>query len=589
MKFIELSRFLERIEKTTLRNEIMEILAELFAKSSDEEIDQIVYLSLGRLRPKFDRMEFNLAEKMMIRAVARMAKISNEEVTKVYKEMGDLGEVVKGFRVLKSRIKGSELSVIEVYEKLLEIAKEEGQGSQERKVSKLSKLLLDLDESSAKYVTKVVMGKLRLGFSDKTILDALSFMENGDKSGRKDLDWAYQVSPDVGNIAMLVKKHSISGVVDRVAVTYGVPVIPALAQRLKTADEMIEKMGKVMMEAKFDGTRVQIHYKKNREKSIKNNDLSNGMLFGEKKQDFEVRTFTRNLDENSHMFPELQQISKQIRASEVILDAEAIGYDPKTGELLPFQMTITRKRKHGISDAQKQVPLKFFVFDILYKDGESLIEKPLIERRKILEETIFSGEVLVVDDYKETSDSNELRKYHQKQLDMGLEGAMVKKIDGVYSPGRTGFNWVKFKETEDAVGKLSDTLDVVVMGYYAGKGKRSKFGIGAFLVGVRGEGDKILTLAKVGTGLTDEQWKEMKIRCVEFETEKKPQEYGEIDRTLIPDKWVEARIVVEVAADEITKSPSHSAGMALRFPRLVKFRDDKDVLGITKTEELKTI
>ncbi len=184
MKFIELSRFLERIEKTTLRNEIMGILAELFAKSLNEEIGQIVYLSLGRLRPKFDRMEFNLAEKMMIRAVARMAKVSNEEVTKTYKEVGDLGEVVKGLRVLESRNKGSELSVIEVYEKLLEIAKEEGQGSQERKVSKLSKLLSDLDELSAKYVTKIVMGKLRLGFSDKTILDALSYMENGDKSGR---------------------------------------------------------------------------------------------------------------------------------------------------------------------------------------------------------------------------------------------------------------------------------------------------------------------------------------------------------------------------------------------------------------------
>ncbi len=395
------------------------------------------------------------------------------------------------------------------------------------------------------------------------------------------------MSPDVGNIAMLVKKHSISGVVDRVKVTYGVPVIPALAQRLKTADEMIEKMGKVMMEAKFDGTRVQIHYK--RTNSEKQKSQNNGMLFEEKKRDFEVRTFTRNLDENSHMFPELQKIEKQISANEVILDAEAIGYDSKTGELLPFQMTITRKRKHGITEAQKQVPLKFFVFDILYKDGESLIEKPLIKRRKILEETISNGEVLVVDDYEETTNPNELRKYHREQLNMGLEGAMVKKFDGMYSPGRTGFNWVKFKEVEDSVGKLSDTLDVVVMGYYAGKGKRSKFGVGAFLVGVRDKKENILTLAKIGTGLSDDQWRELKTRCNEYETSNKPLEYGEVDRTLVPDKWVEAKIVVEVAADEITKSPSHSAGLALRFPRLVKFRDDKDVLGITKIEELKTI
>lgn len=587
MKFAEFSRYLQKIEKTTLRNEMMEILAELFSKADDGEIAQMIYLSLGRLRPKFDRMEFNLAEKMMVRAVARMAEMKNAEVTALYKEAGDMGKVVKNLRQSDSIDQRHNLSVMEVYERLEEVAKEGGQGSQERKVASLSNLLSSLNGISAKYVTRVVVGKLRLGFSDKTVLDALSFMEHGDKSGRNKLDWAYQVSPDVGNIAKLVKQVGISKVVDKVKVSYGTPLIPALAQRLKTSDEMIEKMGEVMMEAKFDGTRVQIHF--SRKVKSKDDGLKTDGLFKKEKNSFEVRTFTRNLDENSHMFPELQHIDDQIKADEVILDTEAIGYDPKTGELLPFQMTITRKRKHGIAEAQKSVPLKFFVFDIMYKNGKSLINIPLRKRREILEETISSGDVLVVDEFQTTKEPKVIRDYHQKQLDRGYEGAMVKKIDGEYSPGRTGFNWVKFKEVEDSNGKLSDTIDVVVMGYYKGRGKRSKFGIGAFLVGVRGDKETILTLAKVGTGLTDEQWREMKTRCSNLEVEIKPKEYGEVSKILIPDVWVDPAIVVEVAADEITKSPSHSAGVALRFPRLMEFRDDKSVSEITTQEELGSI
>jgi DNA ligase-1 len=309
-----------------------------------------------------------------------------------------------------------------------------------------------------------------------------------------------------------------------------------------------------------------------------------------------VRTFTRNLDESSAMFPELQQIASQIKVDEVILDSEAVGYDPKTGKLVPFQLTITRKRKHGVAESASSVPLRFFVFDIMYLNGKSLIHLPLHERRKILAKTIMGEEVLVVDKFIETDDPDVLREYHKKQLAEGLEGALVKQVDGEYMPGRTGFNWVKFKEAEDSRAKLADTIDVVIMGYYLGKGKRQKFGVGAFLVGVRGEHsalhsgsvgdeDKILTLAKVGTGITDEMFKELYPRMQKCTSAQMPGEYS-VPKILMPDVWVAPKIVVEVAADEITVSPTHSAGYALRFPRLVKFRDDKSVEQITTLLEV---
>jgi DNA ligase-1 len=592
MTFSDFSIVLQKIEKTTLRNEMMEILAELFRDASDAEIAQLVYLTLGCLRPKFDRLEFNLAEKMVMRSIARAGNTQLATVLAMYKEKGDLGIVAEELRDKSLEFSDKQkLSIIKVYDTLEGIAKEEGQGSQERKVEALADLLKELDSLSVRYVTRMVVGKLRLGFSDKTILDALSYMEKGSKEARAELDLAYQVSPDIGSIARLVKLHGYTKVSQMVRVTYGVPVVPALAQRLKTAKEMIEKMGEVAMEPKYDGTRVQIHWTRHQKPKTKNQnegslfDLSNKT----KQAGFEVRTFTRNLDENSHMFPELQRIADQIQASEVILDSEAVGFDPITKKMLPFQMTITRKRKHGIDELATSVPLKFFVFDILYKDGESLIGKPFFERREILSQTITKGEILEVDAYVRAQAPQAVRDYHLTQLNAGLEGAMIKQLDGVYSPGRTGFNWVKFKEVEDAEGKLSDTIDGVVMGYYRGRGKRSQFGMGAFLIGVLDTNQRLVTLAKIGTGLSDEQWHEMKRRCEECEVSEKPKEYGEIDTTLLPDVWLDPHIVVEVAADEITRSPAHSAGLALRFPRLVRFRDDKSPSQATTVEELSNI
>lgn len=670
MKFSRLSEYFAEIEGTSLRNKKTEILAEIFREADSTEIDKLVYLALGGLRPQFDRLEFNLAEKMIIRALGQAMKVPIQEMATKYQQVGDLGELVSQIigqsdNLESQRVRESESQTVsQVYGELEKIAQDSGTGSQERKVGALAKLIERCGGIDAKYIVRMVAGKLRLGFSDKTVLDALSYMESGTKQDSERLNQAYQVRPDPGYLAKMVKEYGIESAVAKTDVVIGTPIVPALAQRLKTAKEMIEKMGKVIVEPKMDGTRVQIHFSRNKPKGselgyqkfgtiVRGAEFQTGLFGAEEKLQFWVRTFTRNLDESSEMFPELQSIAQQIKAEEVILDSEAVGYDPKTGKLVPFQLTITRKRKHGVGEAQASVPLKFFVFDIMYLNGESLIHLPLRERRKILSEVIQNHKgfelgsrkfgtmmgqgselrgssepwesmgPLVVDDCIETDDPDVLREYHKKQLADGLEGALVKQIDGQYMPGRTGFNWVKFKEAEDSRAKLSDTIDVVIMGYYLGKGKRSNFGLGAFLVGIRGNNqaqnpnnqtnskekkseiqneDMILTLAKVGTGITDavfgelgERLESIQIQNPKIQISNKLKILNSNNQTLVvpdvlePDVWVEPKIVVEVAADEITMSPTHSAGYALRFPRLVRFRQDKGVEQVTTLDEIKTM
>lgn len=288
------------------------------------------------------------------------------------------------------------------------------------------------------------------------------------------------------------------------------------------------------------------------------------------------------------MFPELKGVGKEIHADSVILDSEAVGLDPKTKKLLTFQQTIVRKRKHEVEATSRLVPLKFFVFDILYKDGKSLLELPLGERRKLLQQVVPDTQgILRLTEHVLVRDAVALRTYHAQQLKAGLEGAVVKKIHAPYTPGRRGWSWVKFKEVETATGGLRDTLDCVVMGYYAGRGKRAGFGIGAFLVGVK-QGEKFVTVAKIGTGLSDEQWREMKVRADKARMVEAPKEYI-VAKSLIPDVWVSPKIVVEIAADNITHSPNHSAKLALRFPRLVRFRDDKAPAQVTTVREVEQL
>jgi DNA ligase-1 len=556
MEFKNLAIYLSRLEATASRNKITEILAELFQKASEKEIDKICYLCLGELAPVYAGLDFNLAEKLMIRVISKAFGIPEEKIKREYKRIGDLGELTA---TIKRTVRTSKLSVDDVYKRLYEIAIEGGEGSVERKINKTAALLDDLDALSVKYVVRIPLGKLRLGFSELTILDALSWLLAGDKSKRQEIEDAFDVQADIGQIAKIIKSKKIKGL-KAVKIQFGVPVMPALCQRLPNAEEIIKKMcrpeGKVAVEPKYDGTRLQIHWSKKK-----------------------VSFFTRNLENVTHMFPDIiEALGKEVKAKEVIFDGEAIGFDQKTGKFLPFQETIKRKRKYEIGDKVKEIPLKYFAFDILYQDGRDLISVPFNERRRLLEKTIISGsKTILISPQIITESAQELRKFHDEQIKKGLEGVVVKKWKVPYDPGRRGYIWVKLKQEKGKKGGgLADTLDCVVMGYYKGKGKRAKFGIGGFLVGVREKegNDQFLTISKVGTGLSDEQWREMRRRINEVKVKEKPKQYL-LDKNLFPDVWCTPKIVVEIEADNITKSPIHTARYALRFPRLVRFRDDK--------------
>ncbi len=554
MKFGELAVYLEKLEKTSSRIEITKILSELFKKTDSSEISKVVYLSLGTLAPNYESIILNVAEKMMIRILSLAYRKDVAKITHLYKEKGDLGNVSQEL----AKESTGNLSVNEVYDKLVGIAKDNGEGSQERKVEKTADLLKKLDPISARFVTRIPVGKLRLGFSEKTIIDALSSASN---TSAKDIEEAYNIRPDIGYIAKLVKEGNLKAAKPEV----GVPVVPMLAQRLNSTSEMVKKMGEVSVEPKFDGLRIFIHYSKN----------GNFM-----------RIFTRNMNAiDINTFPELSNVGKFIHADEVILDTEAVGIDQKREMFLDFQKTIQRRRKHNIEKNASEIPLQFQVFDILLLNGRDLIKTPYIERREILEKVIVNGSLLRLDENTITSDPALIKKLHEKYLKMGLEGVVVKRANGLYVSGRTGWNWVKMKEEEGQSGKLSDTIDCVVMGYSTGKGKRAGFGIGQFLVGVK-DNDIFKSVTKVGTGLTDEQFRELNSRLKKLSTKEKPKEY-EVHKDLSPDYWVSPSLVVELAADEITKSPKHTAGLALRFPRLVNFRDDKSPNEATTLGELR--
>lgn len=568
MTFSDLAITLKQLEQTPSRNIMTELLAGLFSKAGKDEIGKLCYLLQGRVAPMYEAVEFGIADKLVIRAIALAYRKDPKDVLTAFKKYGDLGETAEICYYVSKQDNKHHISVTGVFEKLLTLAMESGAGSQEKKITILADLLASVDPLSARYIVRIPLDKLRLGFSDMTVLDALSWMLGGDKSQRIRLEEVYNIRPDIGLLAEQVKEHGIAGL-SHVKIIVGAPILASLCQRLPTADEMIKKMGQVAVEPKYDGVRTQIHYDSRR-----------------KTQDVSVKTFSRNMENTTEMFPELLDVGSQLNTSEVILDSEAVGMDPATGKLIPFQETMTRKRKHGIEAQSINVPLKFFVFDVLYKDGKELLSMPLRERRDILEHVVKNGDLLVISPQIVTDSADRIRSYHDEQIAKGLEGAVVKKWESPYEPGRRGYAWVKFKEEEGKTGKLTDTIDAVVMGYYRGEGKRAGFGIGAFLVGVK-KGEEFVTITKIGTGVSDELWKELKKAFSRESSAERPNEYPDVTKTYVPDVWIHPKIVVEIAGDDLTKSSTHGAGVAVRFPRLVRIRTDKSPGQATTVTELK--
>ena len=567
MKFSKLTEYFEKLEKTASRLTLIEILSELFKETPASEIEKIVYLIQGRLAPFFVPLEIGMAEKTVAQAIANTYGKTREEVLKSYEGLGDMGLVVEALRPPHKDGTSRALSVNDVFMILTEIANMKGEGTVEKRQKLLSDLLQDLDSISAKHLVRIPLGNTRLGIGDPTVLDGLATAKLGDKSQRKLLEGAYNRTSDLGLIAKTLWVEGLEAV-QKLEVRVGSPIRSELCERLPNPDKVIEKMIEVDVQYKFDGFRVQIH---------KNGD--------------EVRMFSRNLEEMTHMFPELiTAVKKQIKAKTIILDSEALAYNPESEEFLPFQETTKRRRKHGIEEMAKSLPLKAFVFDILYKDGKGLLDLPLSKRMELLKEVLPEDDVLIRTKNQTIKDPKALSLLLEDAISKGLEGLVVKKLESPYEAGGRNFNWVKLKRHSS--GELNDTIDCVILGYIAGKGKRTAFGAGALLVGVYDqEKDEFVSVSKIGTGLTDEEWREVHKRADKISLEQKP---ARVSSTILPSVWIRPEIVIEVLADEITRSPIHTAGKtgtepgyALRFPRLVSFRSaDKKAEDATSVEEL---
>jgi DNA ligase-1 len=573
MKFQEVVSVFETIEKLNSRNQIMELLAELFKSATPHEAQMLTYLSVGQVRPTYLGSQFNLADKTLKKVIQEITQLEPADFAQQVKEYGDLGTLLAANKIPDTH--GDSLTLKEVFDQLVELQTISGEGSQDVRAQFLEKLLRQLSPAGAGFVVRIILGKLRTGFSDMTIIDAFSWMLVGNKSLSKKIEHAYNICADLGLIAYTLKKESEDGL-QNIHITVGIPILPSLAERLATAAEIIEKLGHCAAQPKLDGFRLQVH--------ISTNGTTKRIMF-----------YSRNLINMTPMFPELTQAAENLQVTDAIFEGEAIVFDESTGAFLPFQETVKRKRKHDIETVAQEFPLKLFVFDLLYLNGQSMLGHSHESRRKTAETFLSSDHTNVISliDEREVTTQVELEDYFLECIEEGLEGLVVKKMNAHYQPGKRNFNWIKLKRTQES-GTLTDTIDAVVLGYYHGRGRRAALGIGAFLIGVYDKThDRFETIAKVGTGLSDQGFKDIKKLCDALKIDHKP--FNVVCAAeLSPDVWVTPKLVWVVIADEITRSPLHTAGKtahelgyALRFPRAIEQRLDKDADQATTVDEIK--
>ncbi len=561
--FSKVAQVFFEIEKRSGRLEMTDILAALFNETSKEEIDKLIYLVQGILAPPYVGIDLGMGERFAIEAIASTTGYPKNEVEKSYKKSGDLGNTVEELIAKRKQraLLTQEMDMVYVYSSLLEIAKTTGAGSQEHKIKKLTEMLNNSTPLEAKYIIRFVVGTLRLGVGDPTILDALSVAHIGDKSLREELERAYNICADLGYVAKKFYEDPKS--VAKFKVEPFRPLMPALAERENDPEAIIARLGECEVEMKYDGFRIQCHKK------------------GER-----VELYSRKLESTTNMFPEIVEAIKKLKTKEIIFEGEALAYNKDKQKYYSFQETMHRKRKHGIGAASEEFPLNLFVFDILYLDGKDLTQEPYSERRKLVEK-IFKSDVLKPSESKLVKDADELEKIFQRAIQEGLEGIMAKDLKAPYAAGKRKFAWIKLKKS---YGKAVDTVDGVIVGYYLGHGARAEFDFGGLLVAVYNDDKgRFQTIAKVGYGFSEKEMVELEKMLSKIKTNSPPKN---LEYKLEPEFWVEPIYVIEIAFDDVTTSSIHTCGMsgdkgyALRFPRLVNIRSDKSVKEITTTDEV---
>ncbi len=561
--FKDVAEVFLQIESKSGRLEMTDLLGALFKRTDVLEIDKLIYISQGILAPPYEGIDLGLGEQFAIRAIAAAAGYDRSKVESHYKKSGDLGltaEELLGKKKQQS-LSAKEMDILYVYDSFVKMAKTSGTGSQELKIKYLTELLNYASAAESRFIIRFVTGRLRLGVGDPTILDALSFSRVGDKSLREELERAYNVCSDLGYVAKVFFHNPEK--IKEFHVQPFKPLQPALAERLTTPQEIIDKIGPCFVEFKFDGFRLQCHKKGDR-----------------------VELYSRKLERMTAMFPDVVDAIKKLKPKEMIFEGEALAYNEKQKRYFSFQQTMHRRRKHGIDTASKELPLNLFVFDILYLNGKDLTNESYTMRRNALEKSFPAG-ILKLSEKYDVKTGKELDKLFKESISEGLEGIMAKDLKSPYTAGKRKFAWIKLKKS---YGKTVDTIDGVIIGYYLGKGARVEFEFGGLLIAVHNEDNgRLETVARIGSGYTEEEMKELQEMLEEIKTEAPP---DKLDYKVEPDFWVQPKYVIEVAFDDITLSPMHTCGLnsdrgyALRFPRMQKMRGDKGINEITTTREV---
>ena len=574
MKFSVLSNSLEKMEKTSKRLELTEILVELLKKTPNEIISKVIYLIQGKLKPNFEGVELGIAEKLVIRAISKSAGITTKKIEDDYNDGGDLG--ITASNILKQKTQttflAETITLERVYETLLKISSLQGKGSQDMKIKYISSLLNDATPEESKFILKILLGTLRLGVAENTVMDALAIAFTNNKENRELVEHAYNVSSDLGKVSEVLVQDGLDGLL-KFKVSLFSPIRPMLADRVKSEDEAVKRIeNEFAAEYKLDGERVQIHI-----------------------QDKKVVLFSRSLENITYYYPDIvEKISDTINASDGIFEAEIVAINENTGDFLPFQELMHRKRKHGLEQAITDYPITVNFFDILYHNGRELLNYPYNERRKNLEDVIKENEFAKLIPMYIVKNTADISDVLENSINSGCEGLMLKVLDADYRAGSRGSNWLKLKR--EYQNELGDSLDLVVVGAFFGRGRRTgKYGT-LLLSTYDSEDDSFPTICKVGTGFTDENLDQLfQILSNKVILKKNPRVESDIES----DIWFEPELVLEVVASEITLSPIHKTGLnlirkdtgfALRFPKFTgKIRTEKLAEDASCPEEVNTL
>ncbi len=573
MKFSELANVFERIEATTKRLEMTSLLVDLIKNAPKDEIGKVIYLLQGKLYPDYKGIELGFAEKLLIKAAAEASGQSEKSVEEDYKKTGDLGLGVQ--KLLQKRSQTTlvkrPLTVRIVYDTFDKIAHATGGGSVEVKIRLLASLLNEATALEGKYIARMALGKLRLGVADMTVLDALAIAYGGGKASREPIERAYNLSSDLGYVAEVIARDGLVGV-KKFKITIGRPIRQMLCERLPAAQDIMEKLGgEAAVEYKYDGLRVQAHLTSK-----------------------EAHLFSRRLENITDQFPDVaKSLQKSIKVKEAIVEGECVAVDHNTGDMLPFQAISQRRgRKYEIERMAEEIPIKIFLFDVLYLNGRDLTLTPYLERRRELVNMIAPSEHVVVAEQVVTRDPKKLEQLMDEAVAAGCEGLVVKSTSAqsIYQAGARGWLWIKYKRSYKA--EVQDTFDLVPVGAFAGRGRRAG-SYGALLMAAYNEKDDVFeTLCKLGSGFTDEDLANLPKIMAKSVIKRK---HSRINSLMEPDSWFTPSTVLEVAADEITLSPLHTcsrgrirpdSGLALRFPRFTgKWREDKSPEDATSSGE----